>query len=65
MVVEAHPENMYLKAKYDIVPAVYDVLDYPWERMYRRWRPVLLGDIRGRFLRLGFIGKKSIITIRE
>ena len=56
---------MYLKAKYDIVPAVYDVLDYPWERMYRRWRPVLLGDIRGRFLRLGFIGKKSIITIRE
>ena len=51
--LETHPENMYLKAKYDIVAAFYDVLDYPWERIYRRWRPVLCGDIRGSVLEAG------------
>lgn len=31
----------------------YDVLDYPWELIYRKWRPILLGDVRGRVLEAG------------
>lgn len=31
----------------------YDVLDYPWERLYKKWRPALLADIRGRVLEAG------------
>ena len=42
-----------LEAKYNITAIFYDVLDYPWERHYRKWRPGLLGDIRGRVLEAG------------
>ena len=31
----------------------YDILDYPWERIYREWRPWLLGDLRGKVLEAG------------
>jgi len=31
----------------------YDVLDFPWERIYKKWRPVLLKDIRGKVLEAG------------
>ena len=31
----------------------YDILDYPWERVYREWRPGLLGDLRGKVLEAG------------
>ena len=31
----------------------YDLLDYPWERIYREWRPWLLGDLRGKVLEAG------------
>jgi ubiquinone/menaquinone biosynthesis C-methylase UbiE len=31
----------------------YDMLDYPWERVYRQWRPRLLGDLRGKVLEAG------------
>ncbi len=51
--MEANHENLLLQAKYDIVAAFYDVLDYPWERVYRRWRPTLVGDLRGRVLEAG------------
>jgi hypothetical protein len=27
-----------------------DILDYPWERQYRHWRPQLVGDVRGAVL---------------
>jgi ubiquinone/menaquinone biosynthesis C-methylase UbiE len=31
----------------------YDLLDYPWEREYRTWRPLLAGDLTGSVLDLG------------
>jgi ubiquinone/menaquinone biosynthesis C-methylase UbiE len=42
-----------LRAKYEITSWVYDVLDYPWERQYRQWRPSLLQDLSGRVLEVG------------
>jgi ubiquinone/menaquinone biosynthesis C-methylase UbiE len=46
-------ENLSLRAKYNITAMFYDVLDYPWERMYREWRPRLLGELRGKVLEAG------------
>jgi demethylmenaquinone methyltransferase/2-methoxy-6-polyprenyl-1,4-benzoquinol methylase len=46
-------ETRSLQAKYNITAWFYDILDYPWERQYRRWRPVLLKDVRGRVLEAG------------
>ena len=46
-------ENLSLRAKYNITALFYDMLDYPWERMYREWRPGLLGDLRGKVLEAG------------
>jgi demethylmenaquinone methyltransferase/2-methoxy-6-polyprenyl-1,4-benzoquinol methylase len=42
-----------LQAKYDITAWFYDILDFPWELQYRRWRPGLLEDVRGRVLEAG------------
>ncbi len=42
-----------LEAKYRITSMCYDILDYPWERQYRRWRPRLLRDVRGTVLEAG------------
>lgn len=46
-------ENLRLQSKYDITALFYDILDYPWERVYRRWRPGLLEDVHGRVLEAG------------
>ena len=46
-------ENLSLRAKYNITAMFYDILDYPWERVYREWRPWLLGDLRGKVLEAG------------
>jgi ubiquinone/menaquinone biosynthesis C-methylase UbiE len=46
-------ENLSLRAKYNITALFYDLLDYPWERVYREWRPWLLGDLRGKVLEAG------------
>jgi len=46
-------ENLSLRAKYNITAMFYDILDYPWERVYREWRPRLLGDLRGKVLEAG------------
>ena len=46
-------ENLSLRAKYNITAMFYDILDYPWERIYREWRPLLLGDLRGKVLEAG------------
>ena len=46
-------ENLSLRAKYNITAMFYDLLDYPWERIYRQWRPWLLGDLRGKVLEAG------------
>ena len=42
-----------LQLKYDITAWFYDILDYPWERQYRNWRPQLVGDIHGEVLEAG------------
>ena len=46
-------EHLSLRAKYNVTAMFYDILDYPWERIYREWRPGLLGDLRGRVLEAG------------
>lgn len=46
-------ENLSLRAKYNITALFYDLLDYPWERIYREWRPWLIGDLRGSVLEAG------------
>lgn len=46
-------KNLLLQAKYNIVALFYDILDYPWELRYRKWRPLLLGDMRGDVLEAG------------
>lgn len=46
-------ENKLLRAKYGITALFYDILDYPWERQYRKWRPELLKDIHGEVLEAG------------
>ncbi len=46
-------ENLLLQAKYNITAIFYDILDYPWERIYKKWRPALLADVRGRVLEAG------------
>ena len=46
-------ENLSLRAKYNVTAMFYDILDYPWERIYREWRPLLLGDLRGKVLEAG------------
>lgn len=48
-----HEENRLLQAKYSITAWFYDILDYPWERQYRHWRPLLLQDVRGSVLEAG------------
>jgi ubiquinone/menaquinone biosynthesis C-methylase UbiE len=51
--VSVHEDNKLLQAKYDTTAWFYDILDYPWERQYRNWRPVLLQDVRGEVLEAG------------
>jgi ubiquinone/menaquinone biosynthesis C-methylase UbiE len=51
--VSMHEDNKLLQAKYDITAWFYDILDYPWERQYRNWRPILLQDVRGEVLEAG------------
>lgn len=46
-------QNLYLQKKYNVTAYFYDVLDYPWERIYRKWRPKLVGDLRGKILEVG------------
>lgn len=42
-----------LQAKYRWTAPVYDILDYYWERQYRKWRPAILADLAGDVLELG------------
>jgi len=48
-----HEENLFLQVKYNVTAWFYDVLDAPWERQYRHWRPGLLKDIRGSVFEAG------------
>lgn len=46
-------ENHRLRSKYQRTSWLYDILDYPWERQYRKWRPEILKDVSGRVLEAG------------
>ncbi len=46
-------ENRRNRDRYGITAWFYDLLDYPWERQYRKWRPQLVGDLHGEVLEAG------------
>jgi len=47
------PRTAPLERKYRFTSRVYDILDWPWERRYQKWRPCLVGDVDGRVLEAG------------
>ena len=40
--MKSREQNLYLQKKYNVTAYFYDILDYPWERIYRKWRPKLV-----------------------
>jgi ubiquinone/menaquinone biosynthesis C-methylase UbiE len=48
-----HELNLLNQRRYAITAWFYDILDFPWERQYRKWRPELLGDMNGDVLEAG------------
>jgi hypothetical protein len=48
-------QRCLLELKYNVTAWFYDILDYPWERQYRHWRPQLVGDLRGEVLEAGVV----------
>ena len=51
--MKPNEKNMLLQKKYNTTALLYDILDYPWERMYKKWRPALVGDLLGKVLEAG------------
>lgn len=50
---DLHELNLLNQKRYAVTAWFYDILDYPWEREYRKWRPGLLGDVSGEVLEAG------------
>ena len=50
---EPHPLNLANRARYGITAWFYDILDFPWELQYRKWRPRLLSGVGGTVLEIG------------
>jgi demethylmenaquinone methyltransferase/2-methoxy-6-polyprenyl-1,4-benzoquinol methylase len=48
-----HPINRLNQKKYNITAWFYDILDFPWELQYRKWRPAFTGNLRGEVLEAG------------
>jgi ubiquinone/menaquinone biosynthesis C-methylase UbiE len=48
-----HELNVLNQKRYAVTAWFYDILDYPWERQYRKWRPELLKDVHGEALEAG------------
>jgi ubiquinone/menaquinone biosynthesis C-methylase UbiE len=46
-------ENKLLQTKYRVTSLFYDILDYPWEKQYQKWRPGLLKDVYGEVIEAG------------
>lgn len=51
--MKPHEKNLSLLTKYNVTGLLYDILDYPWERTYQKWRPTLVGDLNGKVLEAG------------
>jgi len=45
--------NLLNQKRYAVTAWFYDILDYPWEMQYRKWRPGLLEDVSGEVLEAG------------
>lgn len=45
--------NLLNRRRYAITAWFYDLLDFPWELRYRKWRPGLLRDVGGEGLEAG------------
>jgi len=63
--MESNEKNLFLQKKYHVTASFYDILDYPWERMYRKWRPTLAGDLRGKILEAGVGTGKNLRFYHE
>ncbi|HED19465.1 MAG TPA: SAM-dependent methyltransferase, partial [Gammaproteobacteria bacterium] len=63
--MKAHEKNLLLQEKYKLTASFYDILDYPWERIYRKWRPTLVGDLRGKILEAGVGTGKNLKFYHE
>jgi len=63
--MESNQKNLFLQKKYNVTATFYDFLDYPWERMYRKWRPALVGDLRGKVLEAGVGTGKNLEFYHE
>jgi ubiquinone/menaquinone biosynthesis C-methylase UbiE len=48
-----HEINLLNQKRYAITAWFYDILDYPWELQYRKWRSGLLEDVSGEVLEAG------------
>ncbi len=48
-----HELNLLNQKRYAVTAWFYDILDYPWELQYRKWRPGLLADVNGEVLEAG------------
>ena len=51
--LDLHELNLLNQKRYAVTAWFYDILDYPWERQYRKWRPELLSDVNGEVLEAG------------
>lgn len=51
--MDLHAKNLANLARYRVTAWFYDILDYPWERQYRTWRPQLLAEVSGNVLEVG------------
>ncbi len=50
---DMHELNLQNRKRYAVTAWFYDILDFPWELQYRKWRPGLLGDLKGEVLEAG------------
>jgi ubiquinone/menaquinone biosynthesis C-methylase UbiE len=51
--IRPYDNNRANRDRYNITALFYDLLDSPWELQYRKWRPGLVGDLRGDVLEAG------------
>ncbi len=51
--LKLHEKNKAALKKYNVTSWFYDILDFPWELTYKKWRPGLVGDMRGKVLEAG------------
>lgn len=51
--LKLHEKNRLNLRKYKFTALFYDILDFPWELQYRKWRPFLVDDMRGQVLEAG------------